>query len=230
MSRACVAVSPHLDDAVFSAGGLLFGLRADGWDVTVVTVFTGSVAAPTGFALACQTDKGLAPDVDYLALRREEDVVACAWLGVDAVHLGLLEAPHRGYASAPELFAGVRDDDAATTVPAVAGSLSPFVRDADLVLSCEGIGGHVDHLVVRAALDALDVPFVAWRDQPYGLRHDAPPVGSDAVRLPVAGEALERKLDACAAYATQLGFQFGGEDAMRKRLTGVDEVLDAALG
>ena len=28
-----------------------------------------------------------------------------------------------------------------------------------------------------------------------------------------------RKADACAAYASQLGFQFGGEDAMRERVS-----------
>ena len=31
-------------------------------------------------------------------------------------------------------------------------------------------------------------------------------------------EVLEAKLDACAAYATQLGFQFGGEESMRRAL------------
>ena len=42
-----VAVSPHLDDAVFSAGGTLARLAAAGHEVTVVTVFTGSVARTT---------------------------------------------------------------------------------------------------------------------------------------------------------------------------------------
>ena len=57
-----LAVSPHLDDAVFSAGGTLAGHALDGDDVTVVTCFTGNVARPQGFALACQLDKGLSPE------------------------------------------------------------------------------------------------------------------------------------------------------------------------
>jgi hypothetical protein len=65
-----LALSPHLDDAAFSCGGLLHALGAAGWDVATVTVFTASVADPTGFALACQTDKGLGPEVDYMDLRR----------------------------------------------------------------------------------------------------------------------------------------------------------------
>ncbi|MEK8106267.1 PIG-L family deacetylase [Micromonospora sp. M12] len=106
-----MAVSPHLDDAVFSIGGTLAALVAAGWTVRVVTCFTASVPEPSPFALACQLDKGLAADVDYMALRRAEDRAACALLGVEPVHLPLAEAPHRGYPDPAALFAGVRADD-----------------------------------------------------------------------------------------------------------------------
>src|SRR5215212_4481765 len=82
-----VAVSPHLDDAVFSAGGTLAALAAAGWRVRVVTCFTASVADPSPFALSTQLDKGLPADVDYMALRRAEDTAALTHLGVEAVHL-----------------------------------------------------------------------------------------------------------------------------------------------
>jgi len=65
-------VSPHLDDAVFSAGAFIARIARD-HDVVVATVFTASMPAPTGFALACQTAKGIASDTDYMALRRAED-------------------------------------------------------------------------------------------------------------------------------------------------------------
>ncbi len=73
-----LALSPHLDDAVFSAGGLLASLAAQGWRVVMATTFTQSVPDPKGFALACQLDKGLGPEVDYMALRRDEDRAAAA--------------------------------------------------------------------------------------------------------------------------------------------------------
>ena len=66
-----LALSPHLDDAAFSCGGLLASLAQAGWRVVMATLFTGSVAEPKGFALACQLDKGLGPEIDYMALRRE---------------------------------------------------------------------------------------------------------------------------------------------------------------
>src|SRR4051794_17082837 len=99
-----LAVSPHLDDVAFSCGGTLGVLRRAGWSVRVVTVFTATVLPLSEFALACQLDKDLGPDVDYMALRRREDAQAMACLDVDRVeHLDLPEAPHRGYTSAADL-------------------------------------------------------------------------------------------------------------------------------
>jgi LmbE family N-acetylglucosaminyl deacetylase len=212
-----LAVSPHLDDAVFSAGASLARLADAGHDVTVLTCFTASVPGTTGFALACQTDKGLAPEVDYMALRRDEDTAATAVLGATPVHLPLPEAPHRGYASAPALFAGVRPDDG------VWQDLLTRLRsyDADLWLAPQGLGGHVDHLQVVRAVTALGRPTLWWRDAPYALR------SPDAGRSPdLPGGLVEvtlredrgRRGDACAHYATQLGFQFGGEAGMRAAL------------
>ncbi len=219
-----LAVSPHLDDAAFSAGGTLAVLARQGHDVTVATCFTRSVPRPRGFALACQTDKGLGPEIDYMALRRAEDAAAMAELGVAALHLDLPEAPHRGYASAPELFAGVHaDDDVGDALAARLADLS-----ADLWLGPQAIGGHVDHLQVLRALVALDRPVLWWRDSPYVLRDPAAPPGED---LPGGLSAVEleqdrgARADACARYTTQLGFQFGGEAAMREALAGCGEPL-----
>ena len=219
-----LAVSPHLDDAAFSVGGTLARLVDAGHEVTVATVFTRSVPSPTGFALACQTDKGLGPDVDYLALRRDEDRAAMAVLGAAPLHLDLPEAPHRGYASAPDLFAGVHPGD--DVWREVRGLLEGL--EADLWLGPQGLGAHVDHLQVLRALAGLDRPVLWWRDSPYVLRvPDAVP-GADLpdgllpVELP---QDRARRADACACYTTQLGFQFGGAEQMRVALAGLPEPL-----
>jgi LmbE family N-acetylglucosaminyl deacetylase len=223
------AVSPHLDDAAFSVGGTLAALAHAGHDVTVVTCLTASVPDPTGFALACQLDKGLPPDVDYMALRRAEDAAAMAVLGATPVHLDLPEAPHRGYTSAPDLFAGVHAGDELWRL--LADRLGAL--EADLWLAPQALGGHVDHLQVLRAVAALDRPTLWWRDSPYVLRDPAAVPGPD---LPGALTPLElpqlpdRRADACACYTTQLGFQFGGEQGMRAALAGLPEVLLADAG
>ncbi len=219
-----LAVSPHLDDAAFSVGGVLARLVNSGHDVTVVTCFTATVPDPSGFALACQTDKGLPVDVDYMALRRDEDRAAMAVLGAHVLHLPLPEAPHRGYASAADLFAGIHPDDAVTEQ--LARRLARLA--ADVWLAPQGLGHHVDHLHVVRAMARLGRPTGWWRDAPYVLREPdaqpspALPAGLKPVRLP--GDAA-RRADACACYRTQLRFQFGGESQMRSALARLDEPL-----
>ena len=219
-----VAVSPHLDDAAFSVGGTLAVLADAGHEVTVVTCFTASVPGPTGFALACQLDKGLPAGVDYMALRRDEDAAAMAVLGAAPLHLDLPEAPHRGYTSAPDLFAGVHDGDDAWR------SVRERLADVpgDLWLAPQALGAHVDHLQVLRAVAGTGRPVLWWRDSPYVLREPGAVPGPDLpggltpLELP---QDLGRRADACACYATQLGFQFGGADAMRAALAGLPEVL-----
>ena len=219
-----LAVSPHLDDAAFSAGATLAALAVAGHEVTVATCFTRSVPEPRGFALACQLDKGLPAHVDYMAVRRAENAAAMAVLGATPVDLDLPEAPHRGYTDAADLFAGVHPGDDVWTE--VADRLSGL--GADLWLAPQALGGHVDHLQVLRAVAALDRPVLWWRDSPYVLRQPdaAPGAGLPGGLLPLQlAQRADRRADACACYTTQLGFQFGGEPAMRAALAGLPEVL-----
>jgi LmbE family N-acetylglucosaminyl deacetylase len=216
-----LAVSPHLDDVAFSCGGVLATLSRAGWRVRVVTVFTATVTPLSPFALACQLDKGLSADVDYMALRRDEDAVAMHCLGVDEwEHLDLPEAPHRGYVSAADLFAGRHADD--DVCQAVTSALALRVARADLVLGPLGLGHHVDHGVVVDALDDLeragmDVPRLRYRDTPYAVRLCSSTRADDEVPVEV-GTAMDDKIAACAAYVSQLGFQFGGPGGMSRAL------------
>ena len=217
--RTALAISPHLDDAAFSAGATLARLARRGWRVIVATVFTRTVPDPQGFALACQTGKGLPPEADYMAIRRAEDEAACAALGATAYHLPFAEAPHRGYEDAPSLFAEVRADDLASEE--IGPALSTLIAELapTLLLGPRGIGAHVDHVVVRKALDALPRPrTLLWTDWPYAGRTDAldpfGPHDAAARRLAVPVQDQDAKLAACAAYSTQLGFQFGGAAGM----------------
>lgn len=224
MPRA-VAVSPHLDDAAFSCGGTLALMARAGWEVMVCTLFTRSVPDPGPFALACQLDKGLPPEVDYMAIRRTEDARACAQLGAVPVWLDFPEAPHRGYDRPTALFDTLRPgDEVHLDLGAVlAGVLRPA---PDLVLAPQAVGGHVDHVqAVRALRLALPprVPVLWWTDFPYATRphsHPARPFERDMADLPaqsIEGDAVTR-LSACTAYRTQLGFQFGGPNGLAETL------------
>lgn len=231
MMRA-LAISPHLDDAAFSCAGLLALLAAQEWRVEICTVFTRSMPNPQGFALACQLDKGLGADVDYMALRRAEDAAACAVLRATPVWLPFAEAPHRGYHSAAALFGRLDPSDA------IQSALRPVLADEiaraapDLILAPQAIGGHVDHVQVVDALRALalQTPIAWWRDYPYVARDTTPaaPFASvfDAMRerlIALDDAARAVRLRAMRAYATQIGFQFGSHHELEARVAALTQ-------
>ena len=214
-----LCLSPHLDDAVFSAGAFVAESTAAGEAVLIATIFTATVPEPTGFALRCQTDKGYGPEVDYMALRRAEDVEACGIVGAEVEHWGFAEAPHRGYASAVELFAGVHDTAAEHyLVTALAERIEASVgthRPSEVWYPA-GAGDHVDHLVLIRAVDRMraswpEVAWGQWYDQPYVARN--PGVFAFAktnIKSEASDASLARKWRACAAYASQVEYQFYG--------------------
>ena len=209
-------LSPHLDDAAFSCGGLMAQLADAGWRTVMMTAFTASVLPATGFALACQLDKGLDATVDYMALRRNEDREAAAILGVtDLRWLDLPEAPHRGYGSATELFGPIKPDDnvwqrLAEHIAAATEEMQP-----DLVLGPQGLGNHVDHRqMIRAVFDAATQPVAFYRDTPYAMRDPNACSHADDYNVSECvisiAQGLDRKVEASCAYGSQIVFQFGG--------------------
>jgi LmbE family N-acetylglucosaminyl deacetylase len=224
-----LAISPHLDDAAFSAGATLATLIAHGHKVTLATAFTASVEPASDFALAYQAELGVSRGVDVMAMRRVEDMEAAARLGVHRlVHFPFPEAQYRGYDSVEALYGPLREDD--DVAPDLHAALD-VLGDFDLILAPLALGDHVDHRQLRRALglpgrwdDPPAVgrfsrgPLALWRDTPHVLHGDDQPTpGDDAVVI--SGDALERKLAACACYASQLDAEFGGERRMREQLS-----------
>ena len=220
-------LSPHLDDAAFSCAGSLLILEAAGWDICHCTIFTASLPNPQGFALRCQTDKNIAPDVDYMALRRREDVAFAQIVGVsDVRHWDFAEAPHRGYESPAALFAGVRGGD--EVWKPIAEALADLVSELDpsQVFAPQGLGSHADHLQVIAAVrDTVSDDLVCWyRDTPYAIREPnakpSPLLPPDLTEqaMPLPEDILARKIAGACAYESQIGFQFGGPEEVSRKL------------
>ena len=223
-------LSPHLDDVAFSCGGTLLRLADDPrWRVVLCTVFTASVPDPHGFALSCQTDKGILAEADYMALRRAEHEAFAKEANVDdARRWSYREAPHRGYEFPADLFAGIHEGDAVwQTLSDDLAGLDDELRP-DLVFAPQGLGNHVDHLqTIRATLAAWPVERVLWyRDTPYAIREPAAlPAGLLRLeedlfpcRVALSPEVLDRKIEFCSLYTSQIPFQFGGPAALREKL------------
>lgn len=148
-----VILSPHLDDAVFSCGGLLTS-RPGG---TVVTVFAGLPAAeagPTDWDARC----GFASGAVAMQARRDEDARALAMLDATPHWLDFLDAQY-GQSPSPHQLGEALLDTLRTL------DAAPVVLPMGLF--------HSDHLLVHeAALWALrrvltDWPVLLYEDVPY---------------------------------------------------------------
>jgi glycosyltransferase involved in cell wall biosynthesis/LmbE family N-acetylglucosaminyl deacetylase len=228
--RLHVFFSPHLDDAVFSCGGLIHALASHGEPVRAITVFAGlkNRLPLSAFARHLHAKWGLgAADADRL----EEDHRAFQALGVREVeHWDYLEAPYRKDAAGEPLYCtyeGLKDRPALADLDLVeevrqriAGQLQAE-RDSARLYFPLGLGDHVDHQVLfRVGLllrqQGWDVRF--YEDWPYAERYAAARVmagwfseGHDV--------SVEAKLAATLEYRSQLSGLGPSERSIKERLT-----------
>jgi LmbE family N-acetylglucosaminyl deacetylase len=223
-----IVLSPHLDDAALSCGALMMH-AARHTSVTVATLFTESGEPPYTLSARRYLQQMGARSAQVLyQQRRSEDHAAWKPFGITCVHAGLTDALFRRRTHPgpwplrarllPELahvyptyrlhiVAGqIAAADAGTlrdvcdVIQRLAGS-SPSVLLAPL-----GVGGHVDHVLVRSAAEASGSPVVYYSDVPYNRRH---PVHDAFIRSNNLIESRwydlgEAKAKLVRAYGTQV--------------------------
>lgn len=225
-----IVLSPHLDDAVLSLGGSIATWRAAGDRVLVVTFATG--APPPGAPLS-KVARGMhrqwkLPSHRVASVRRAEDVRALGRLGADLVHIGDVDGLYRGalYPGWVELASPPHaDDPMRASVAGAIDVLSSELPDA-VFYAPLAVGDHVDHALVhqeamkRAAGIHLrfyeDLPYTATR--PGALERRLAHLSLEPETLHLDRRALARKLDAAAAYDSQIEALFGHRLAMRRTL------------
>lgn len=187
-----IVLSPHLDDAVLSCGNLLLGLAERGLPATVATFFTTCSSPLTVSAWAFLRQCGASSAPALFEERRREDAEAVAACGAGALHAGLPDALFRRRPGRPTIvpeFAHVYPtwkfhlargvvssrDWAVAEVDRLLGELLAQPSDLPTVLVAPlGIGGHVDHVLVRDAAARTGVVVVGYADVPYVLEGVAP--------------------------------------------------------
>jgi LmbE family N-acetylglucosaminyl deacetylase len=214
-------LSPHLDDAVLSTGGIVDAVVRAGERAVVATFCTADPPDDLDpIARDLHARWGNPPDP--YGDRRREDEAACALLGAEARHLGLHDAIYRRhYGAFTELFAPIPERDSAfgTIVAAalerVVEQLTPVAIYAPLA-----VGLHVDHQhVLGAARRLRDAPLFYYEDQPYSSgiygRDDTVERALARVVVPLVQEPrpidLPRKMAAIRCYKSQLDELFGAD-------------------
>ena len=233
--RPLLVLSPHLDDAALSCGGRIVRAVDSGRRAVVATFFTEDEPKepPTPFAADLRRWWKLPPG-EVMRSRREEDLEACRRLAAEPLHLDLPEGPYRRgpggeilYPDLSTLFGALHADDApwierlSSRIREVAASLGGDVE----LLSPLGVGGHVDHRLVRAAAELSALPVAFYEEFPYvawkwlALRRAlVRPSDWLAESLPLSDADFERKVAAIVAYASQVPAMFRTEARLRKQL------------
>ena len=207
-------LSPHLDDAVFSCGGLIARQVAEGGAVTVLTLFAGDPppgeVSPFAAGLHARWGEPTAP----VASRRAEDRIACGRLGASVVHLGLPEAIYRKdpqgmsfYPDQASIFGPLVPSDQ-STIDIAEGLLLPYLSREAALCCPAGYGGHVDHRLTRLAAERLGAPILFYMDMPYAARGGAIPLdmgvpSGERLAQTLAEEEIEAWAVASFEYASQ---------------------------
>ncbi len=188
----CYFVSPHLDDAIFSAGGLINSLSKKNVPVTVINVFTKASEAPytisvKKFLFSCGYSNA---DIFYKD-RLFEDRQAIEMANASILNLGFVDALWRRKGSVglkkmlslilPEIdyvypiyrlsiAKGHVSKQDRYLSDKICSDIGKIIDENSIIFYPIAIGGHVDHKIVRDACDKLAIRKIRWSDYPYSKK------------------------------------------------------------
>lgn len=187
----CYFISPHFDDAIFSAGDLMQSLSGK-VPITVINVFTKGGSGPYSISQKVYLKKcGFKEAGELFKARDSEDRKVLKKIGVKRVNLGFTDSLFRQKTPSkidkfsrllPELkiiyptyrfhvIKGLVSDHDRALIKEVATMLKGLIpNDKNNIVFCPlGLGGHVDHIIVKDVCKGTFKNLVFWEDFPYSL-------------------------------------------------------------
>lgn len=226
-----IYLSPHLDDVAYSCGGRIFTQTTAGQSVLIVSVMAGD---PPGEALSEYAQlhhERWQLVTDVVAGRRAEDVAACRILGADHLHWQFPDCIYRLHPETAEPLYVTRNDIFGAVHPAewelqeqLSQQMAGLPNHGRLYAPLTA-GHHVDHQLVRAAAErCFKTALIYYEDFPYAqlpgeLAAVIPPgsQGWQADVLPLTEAAIQARIDATAAFASQLSTFFVSQADLEKQ-------------
>lgn len=238
--RTCYFVSPHLDDAAFSAGGLISYL-AKRTKVIVVTLFTEAGTKNHSLSAVSYVNQcGYKKEEiqKFFIQRRKEDREVLESYGAKVVHMGYLDALWRGDEKPNLLYKllsiilkdfryiypthrfhiskGVIHKKDRRNLKRAERDLKDLVRSNNgPVIFCPlGLGNHVDHIFTRQLCTSALENVIYWEDSPYNLYHKSDKHFIKSKELKRYESRLNQKerYEMYPGYKSQFGKLFGGKN------------------
>jgi hypothetical protein len=189
--KTCYFISPHFDDAIFSAGALMRYLSKY-TKIVVINIFTKGGKKPYTLSATTYLKQCNYTDADKLFFDREkEDGIVLSSLTDKVINLGFVDALWR---KKPEeniwtkLFSNIAElqmlyptyrfhvtsgkvaKKDVETIVQIKKKLSDVVPSEQSVIFCPlGIGNHIDHVLARISCEKLFPEVIYWSDFPYNL-------------------------------------------------------------
>jgi LmbE family N-acetylglucosaminyl deacetylase len=231
-------LSPHFDDVALSCGGRIFQKTVRGEAVLVVTVTGGEpprdLQSVTVESLHKRWhdslgDRQIATSI--VEQRRAEDRAAFDVLRAGVLHLSFLDSIYRTspdgrllYPGPTDMFGTMNPKDS-SIVPALAQAFSGL-PPATQIYAPLGVGRHIDHPATRLAAEQVFHDLAYYEDYPYTMRPGAleevlpldARAGWAAETVQLTQTALAAKIEAVAAYQSQISSFFTGTDDLAEKL------------
>jgi LmbE family N-acetylglucosaminyl deacetylase len=169
-----IYLSPHLDDAIFSCGGIIWEQVNQGDQVEVWTIFSGDPPTEELTPFAERLHARWGEFQNPYKVRRDEDQKACAFLGVPYRHLGYQDCIYRRNPETGKPLINSEMDlfppgplHEKSLISELHQKLTRMVDKNCIVCGPIGVGGHTDHRFVRAGMMDLPNKIKYYPDFPY---------------------------------------------------------------
>jgi LmbE family N-acetylglucosaminyl deacetylase len=221
-----IYLSPHFDDAAFSCGGLIWEQVQKGDQVSILTVCAGEPPAGPISAYAQSLHKRWETGLDAVAVRREENLRSCQILGTEVISLTIPDVIYRRSSvngspiceSDAGLFAELRPEEY-PLVDNIMNELDKRVPLDSEIVSPLALGGHVDHHLVRTAVEKLGRPTRYYADFPYLIDMGEPQMENDGEMAydlyPISGDGLAAWQASIELHSSQLSTFWNNVTEMR---------------
>jgi LmbE family N-acetylglucosaminyl deacetylase len=231
-----VYLSPHMDDAAISCGGLVWEQIQAGDLVEIWTICTGDPPPGPLSLFAQEIHARWQTGSQAASIRRQEDRQSCLELGAAWRHLSIPDCIYRTaadgahlYASEQALFGDLQPADS-ILVEAISRDILTHLSEQDILVSPLAIGGHVDHQLTRTAADATGRPLWYYADYPYAHTRQAeiqklPEAGWEAESFSISDDALQVWAGAVLAHQSQISSFWTGEDELLSDLKAYREQM-----
>jgi LmbE family N-acetylglucosaminyl deacetylase len=237
-----VFVSPHFDDVALSCGELICKFKAQGKEILVVTVFSGSVKPELLSTTAKFFHKICGLGNNAMEIRKAEDLAAMKMLKVAYLHVDELECLYRmndshtpRYNDLKEIF-GARLENEMDTWQHLKKQLREKLAEINFrtIFIPLSLGRHIDHILTRSCLEEIysDRDIYYYEDTPYVCTlKDMDEInqatgGLIPTIIEITDDEWLGKVNAINCYTSQSGILWGSETEKMNQLESISKKYD----